>query len=338
MSEVRVVPADAPPSKALRIDLFACPDCHHQLDADAQGMFCSRCSRVYPIVDGIPCFAEPDAFYDQYASEHCPFAVSPRGMKKATLQVLPFWSWREWRFWRRAVPACERMLDFGCGRGRELFLERAREVVGYDGSLAFLRDCALRYTATALGQLPRLPFHSSQFDVVTSSHTIGHVPVEHKQALIAEIARVLRPGGITAHIIETDSDHPAVLAAKKNRQAYQKQFIEQHGHIGLEPAGRVVERFKQHGFRLKECSLVDAIVPSVLNFRRFFDIPGLADLDEIRWPRRFSRWTQQSRIANAAYEVGFGTFHRTVEQWFGKPSHAQFILVAFQKSSHQDPE
>ncbi len=336
MSENPAIPAERPLPKDLRTDLIACINCHNELQGDSDRLVCPRCSRTYPVTDGIPCFGEADVFYDEYASQHCPFAVSPKGLKKAILQVLPFWSWREWKFWRRAIPQCGRLLDFGCGRGREIFLERAREVVGYDGSLAFLRDCARRYTATALGQLPELPFHSAQFEVVASSHTIGHVPIDRKDALVAEIARVLVTGGITAHIIETDSDHPAVLAAKKNREVYRKQFVEQHGHVGLESANRVIERFERHGFQLKECSLVDAILPSVLNFRRFFDVPGLAELPEIRWPRHFSRWTNRSRIANAAYEVGFGAFHRTIERWYGRPSRAQFIHVAFEKVKGQE--
>jgi SAM-dependent methyltransferase len=295
-------------------------------------LVCPGCSREYEVIDGIPCFSKPDTFYDDYATKHCPFAASPTGLKYALLRVLPFWSWREWKFWFQVVPRCNRLLDFGCGRGREIFLERARETVGYDGSLAFLRDCAVRYTTVALGQLPRLPFRSAQFDVVTSSHTLGHVPVENKDELVSEIARVLRPGGVTAHIIETDSDHPAVRAAKENAGAYRRQFIEQHGHIGLEPPDHAVERFTRQGFRLRTCMLVDAITPSVLNYRRFFDVPALADLPQVRWPRRFSKWTAASSMVNAAYEIGFGAFHRTLEQWFGNPNYAQFILVAFVKA------
>lgn len=331
MSETRTVLVESVSPKGLRTDLLACPNCQNDLVADTTRLSCLHCSAAYPIIDGIPCFAEPDSFYDEYAGQHCPFAASPTGIKKAVLQVLPFWSYREWKFWRRAIPNCERLLDFGCGRGREIFLERACEVIGYDGSLAFLHDCARRYAATALGQLPRLPFQSNHFDVVASSHTIGHVAIEHKETLIGEIARVLKMGGKTAHIIETDSNHPAVLAAKRNPAAYKRQFIEQHGHIGLEPADRVVERFERHGFRMIECSLVDAIKPSVLNYRRFFDVPELANLPELRWPRRFSRLTERSWAANAAYEVGFGAFHRTIEQWYGKPSHAQFVHVVFEK-------
>jgi SAM-dependent methyltransferase len=284
------------------------------------------------VVDGIACFAKPDAFYDQYASEHCPYATSPTGLRYALLRVLPFWSYREWKFWHREIPRCDRLLEFGCGRGRQIFRERAKEAVGYDGSLVFLQDCAQRYSAVALGQLPRLPFASMQFDVVVSSHTLGHVSMEDKEMLVSEIARVLKPGGVTAHIIETDSEHPAVRAAKRNRDAYRKQFIDQHGHIGLEHADKAIERFERNGFRLKTRRLVDAVIPSVMNYRRFFGVPELRDMPELRWSRRFSNWTAANPVANAAYEVGFGAFHRTAEQWFGKPENAQFILVSFTKA------
>ncbi len=311
-------------------DLFACINCRRALIEDA-GLVCSECGKTYEVIDGIPFFSKPDAFYDQYSEEHCPFASSPAGIKRAILRVLPFWSYREWRFWDKVIPPCERLLEFGCGRGREVFLERARETVGYDGSLQFLRDCAMRYSAVALGQLPRLPFASNQFDVVASSHTIGHVSREDKELLIGEIARVLKSGGVTAHIIETDSEHPAVRAAKQRPDAYRKQFIDQHGHIGLEHANVIVERFARNGFQLKTLRLVDAILPSVMNYRRFFGIPELAELPELKWSREFSKWTAGNIIANAAYEVGFGAFHRTAEQWFGKSENAQFILVSFTK-------
>lgn len=317
---------------SFRKELFACPNCHKPL-ASQSGLSCQSCARSFEIVDGIPCFSSPDAFYDEYANEHCPFAASPAGMKGFVLRFLPFWSWREWKFWSSAIPSCGRLLDFGCGRGREIFLSRAKETVGYDGSLTFLRDCSRRYSDVALGQLPRLPFRSGHFDVVVSSHTIGHVGFEQKDELVSEIARVLRPGGVTAHIIETDSEHPAVRAAKRRPDAYRKQFLEQHGHIGLEPAEQVIERFARHGFEMRMCRLVDAIIPSVLNFRRTFAIPELTSLPELAWSRRLSKWSASSPIANALYEVGFGAFHRSVEQWFGKPQNAQFILVSFVKTS-----
>ena len=314
---------------ALRTDLLACPRCLAELHRDGSRMVCAGCSEGYPVIDGIPCFAPTDGFYDEYATEHCPYAISPGGLKRFILRFLPFWSWREWRFWNRAVPECERLIDLGCGRGREVFATKARETVGYDISLHFIRECATHYDTVAQGPLPHCPFPSQSFDVVVASHVLGHIPSEHKDDLVGEIARLLRPGGTAALLIETDSDHPTVMAAKRKPEVYKKQFVEQHGHIGLEHADLVVRRFEENGFRLRKRLLVDAVLPSVLNFRTVFKHPEYADLPGLAWPQRLDRWTSSSPAANLAYEIGMGIFHLTVEQWFGKPNKAQFILVAF---------
>lgn len=314
-----------------RTDLLACPCCGGTITAGGGKIVCSACNAQFPVVDGIPCFAPSDDFYDEYSDVHCPFHRSPTGLKGAVLRFLPFWSYREWRFWRRSIPACGRLLDIGCGQGRELFVERAKEAVGYDGSLQFARGCATHYQSVAVGQLPMLPYRSGVFDAVVSSHVMGHVPAASKERLIAEISRVLRPGGVTAHIIETDSDHPAVAFAKGQGAAYDEMFIKQHGHIGLEYADVVVKRFERHGFRLQDRYLVDAVIPGVLNTRRFFCHPELAEAPGMTWSRRLARWTAGSRVANVLYEVGMGLFHRHVERYVGNPRHAQFILVSFRK-------
>jgi SAM-dependent methyltransferase len=180
--------------------------------------------------------------------------------------------------------------------------------------------------------LPQLPFGSEIFDVVVSSHVIGHVPVEHKDTLVKEIARTLRPAGISAHIIETDSYHPVVNGAKRHAATYRKQFIEQDGHVGLELVSQNMERFERHGFRPISLSLVDAIIPSLQNFRKYLEHPDFADLPGITKLRWLNRWTGSNRLANAAYEVGMGMFHRTIEQWLGDPKRAQFILVSMVKT------
>lgn len=316
---------------ALRIDLFACPQCGSDLRIDRERLSCTGCTNHFPVMNGIPCFAPTDEFYDAYADQHCPYALSPSGMKGVILRFLPFWSWREWQFWRRVVPSCSRLLDIGCGRGRQLFAERAQEAVGFDSSLRFARDCAANYDSVAVGTLPRLPFRSEIFDVVVSSHVMGHVPIEHKEALVEEIARTLRPGGTTVHIIETDSDHPVIVAAKAHPGSYRKQFIEQDGHIGLEPAAQVLARFKRHGIRLTEIRLVDAILPSLQNFRKYLDHHEFGKLPGVARLQRLNRWVTSSHMVNAAYEVGMGMFHRTVEQWLGNPEHAQFIFVSLVK-------
>jgi SAM-dependent methyltransferase len=312
-------------------EILICPDCSGPLADGPDGLRCRRCGRVVEVVDGIPCFAVPDRFYDRYADIHCPFTETPKGTKAAILRTMPFWSYREWRFWRDAIPAGGRLLDLGSGRGKEIFIERATETVGLDGSLAFLRGCREHYNGAILASLPRLPFGDATFDVVASSHVMGHIARADKETLVAEMARVLRPGGTTAHIIETDSRHPSIVDAKEHPDLYRRWLIEQDGHIGLEPASAVIARFERHGFRRRVFRVVDAIVPSAMYYLKHLDHPGFEQIRGVGWTRLLSRLNASSHAGNLLYEFGLGAFHRTAEQWFGDPERANFIHVAFEK-------
>ena len=107
-----------------------------------------------------------------------------------------------YRWLARAVSATARVvLDLACGSGpmsREL-ARPGRMVVGLDRSehelaLAAGRDPGPWVQADGL----HLPFRDSSVDVVTSS--MGLVVVQPMGQVLAEVARVLRPGGVLAGI------------------------------------------------------------------------------------------------------------------------------------------
>ena len=193
------------------------------------------------------------AFYDGYVEEHVPYHRSPRGLKGWLLRGLPYWSYQEWQFWRRWVPRGCRLLDLGAARGREIFRERAALAVGVDLAQNALRDCARHYDGAVLGDLGRLPFADASFDCIVSSHVMGHVPAEAKPRVVGEIARLLRPGGVTIHVIETDSRHPLIERAKADPALYRRRLIEPDAHIGLELADAAIGRFRaERGERVEE--------------------------------------------------------------------------------------
>lgn len=103
----------------------------------------------------------------------------------------------------------EQVLDVGCGTGT-LALEvarrvgRAGRVAGIDPSpeqIARARAKAARRQVSNLpiafqiGVIEQLPFPDQTFDVVLSTLMMHHLPAPLKRQGLAEIARVLKPGG-----------------------------------------------------------------------------------------------------------------------------------------------
>ena len=98
------------------------------------------------------------------------------------------------------------VLDVGCGTGT-LALEVARRVgsagrvAGIDPGTEQIARARAKATRRHLpiefqvGVIEQLPFPDATFDVVLSTLMIHHVPAPIKRQGLAEIARVLKPGG-----------------------------------------------------------------------------------------------------------------------------------------------
>lgn len=90
-----------------------------------------------------------------------------------------------------------RVLDVCCGHGNatEALAATGAEVTGLDFSAAFLEIARQRVPAAAFveGDVQAMPFEDGAFDAVTCNVGLGHVP--DPDAAVAEIARVLAPGG-----------------------------------------------------------------------------------------------------------------------------------------------
>ena len=109
------------------------------------------------------------------------------------------------RRWRRLAAAAavrpgDRVLDACCGTG-DLALEAARaggRVTGLDFSPAMLERARRKSNEIewVRGDMTALPFADGSFDVVTVGFGIRNVP--DLDAGLAELARVLRPGGRVA--------------------------------------------------------------------------------------------------------------------------------------------
>ena len=88
-----------------------------------------------------------------------------------------------------------RLLDLGCGTGARTasFHDVGWEVTGIELSEDMLRRARERGLDVVQGRAEALPFEDSSFDAVVSLWT--HTDVDDFPAAVAEVARVLRPGG-----------------------------------------------------------------------------------------------------------------------------------------------
>ena len=101
------------------------------------------------------------------------------------------------------------VLEVGCGPGR-LLAASARARIGHDriglDLSPFLLERARRKVGNRAARFVHgdglaIPSEDSAFDAVVASHYVGHLPEAVRDQAVAELARVVRPGG---HLLVVD--------------------------------------------------------------------------------------------------------------------------------------
>jgi SAM-dependent methyltransferase len=94
--------------------------------------------------------------------------------------------------------------DLGCGPGQvgHFVRRHGRTVFGVDISTAMARLASRRLDGALVGDLRQLPFVGGSLGGVVAFYSLIHLPREDVDVALAEIHRVLRPGGrllLSAH-------------------------------------------------------------------------------------------------------------------------------------------
>jgi SAM-dependent methyltransferase len=154
----------------------------------------------------------------------------------------------------------ERLLDLGCGAGRHAFeaMRRGAHVVAIDSDAAEVKDVAAMVAGmeaddqathssggegeAVVGDALVLPFADGAFDRVIAAEVLEHIGSD--RGAIAELARVLRPGGTMAVTVPrwfpelicwTLSDDYHNVPGGHIRIYRQAELVSRLAEAGLEP-------------------------------------------------------------------------------------------------------
>lgn len=139
--------------------------------------------------------------------------------------------------WLRDLAPTARILDYGCGYGRVAGLALAEGYTGVEGvdTSPGLIERARRdlpgLTFHTLPDPPHLPYPDASIDAVLLMAVLTCIPTDDgQQRLIAELARVLRPGGllyVSDLLLQTD---------ERNRARY-RRYAGVYGTYGVFDVG-----------------------------------------------------------------------------------------------------
>jgi SAM-dependent methyltransferase len=234
-----------------------CLDCRSQLPVlhptDSGEHVCS-CGRTTPYARGIYQFVGKDEFYEGRFTGTC---QNLRLVDRLT-RLVRFVSidGSEDRMWRTGMkhikkhyPSGQRLevLDIGAGGGHA-FLTSLGPVTGIDVSFESLLKAQWIYDTCCQADARHLPFADESFDLVYSSHLLGHIPLRDKRTVVNEIYRVTRRGGFSLHSAECEADNVVYRKAKQHPSLYRKYFVDMYGHHGLEYPSLCMKRFRIAGF------------------------------------------------------------------------------------------
>ena len=152
---------------------------------------------------------------------------------------------------RLGLRAGERLLDLGCGAGRHAYeaVRRGARVTALDADAAEVKDVAAMLEAleddgaAVNGDALNLPFPDGAFDRVIAAEVLEHIPADRRA--MAELARVLRPGGTMA--VTVPRWGPELVNWALSDEYHQVEG----GHIRIYRRGALEERLRGAGLVVK---------------------------------------------------------------------------------------
>ncbi|GAB4500966.1 MAG: hypothetical protein Fur0035_05070 [Anaerolineales bacterium] len=185
-------------------------------------------------------------------------------------------------------------LDVGCGDGHftQLTFDRPLEV-GLDPWEGPIREAGTRgvYRLLTRADGGDMPYPAEYFASAISNSVLEHIP--QVEAVLAETARVLKPGAIFAFCVPNDRFNPTLSVARALERlglrgpagAYRKFFTVISRHVHMDDSQTWQARLQKAGFRLeKHWNYFPPRAQAVLEWGHYFGLPALISR------KLFGRW------------------------------------------------
>ena len=234
----------------LNLDVLACPTYHVSLTPLNHGLHCTRCQKIYPIVDGIPHFIEQGqltGMNQRFSRLYDWFSWGYRLFSKVAFAYIGMTEEQARReVTDRLDPKGGRVLEISIGPGVNLPYLVGRpdvgEIFGLDISLGQLYRCQAEIAHKGwdvqlhLGNAEQLPYPDNTFDGVF--HLGGINFFNDKQKAIDEMIRVAKPG---TRILICDENEKGAQAYEHFLPSFKRTVGEQRetvvAPVALVPSG-----------------------------------------------------------------------------------------------------
>lgn len=322
-----------PARNDLARSVICCPHCHESLEWGADAVRCRHCQSEYPLENSIVRFVDHiDEFYEGAYSRQMRFTES--AAKGLTGRL------KRWAFFnlaqsgvvgeiRRVLPENGTVLDLGCAGGIAWLGEHG-VAIGIELSITGLELASQIYTAALQADLVELPIRSSSVDVVYSSYVWEHLNSSMKTRVLDEARRVLRPGGHVVIQCDVLSNNLLARYARRDPERFQKGFVENDGHVGLEFGSKLLERLNDARLEVVRVLKFNA---TVIQYPATYGWLDIAYGDEVRWVKLLgnaARWMVTSR-AGLPIELAITAFDRAINPLIRIDSATRLIVTARQR-------
>jgi SAM-dependent methyltransferase len=177
------------------LSLARCPDCRGTLTDTGDVLVCQSCGHRAAKGPGYLDLRPTATFTEQ--TKYLDGALHADARHETVSPPLLQSGVRQWMLRRFLRPSPgDVIVDLGCGSGRSLVwnLESGASMVGIDVAPYFAGE-ALEGADLVLGDLRTLPFADATFAKGYALDVVEHLSKEGLAAVLAEIARVTKPGG-----------------------------------------------------------------------------------------------------------------------------------------------